>query len=92
MSENSYILSKKNLSEEDICTKYITTVIEKAGWDRHTQFLQQVSFTDGRIYVKGKMTARGQGKRADYILYYQSNPVAIIEAKDNKHTVRSGLQ
>ena len=46
MADNPSILNKKNLSEEDICTKYITPAIEKVGWDRHTKFLQQVSFTD----------------------------------------------
>jgi len=87
------MLSKKNLSERDICTKFISPAIEKAGWDRHTQYLEEVSFTDGKIYVKGKMTARGKRKRADYILYYKPNiPIAIIEAKDNKHSVRSGIQ
>lgn len=84
---------KKQLSERDICTKYITPAIEKAGWDKLTQYLEEVSFTDGKIYVRGKMTARGQRKRADYILYYKPNiPIAIIEAKDNKHSVRAGIQ
>ncbi|MDO8367778.1 MAG: DEAD/DEAH box helicase family protein, partial [Saprospiraceae bacterium] len=87
------MLDKKNLSERDICTKYITPAIEQAGWNRLTQFLEEVSFTDGKIYVRGKLTARGEKKRADYILYYKPNiPIAIIEAKDNKHSVRSGIQ
>ena len=86
-------MDKKSLSERDICTKYITPAIEKAGWDKHTQLLEEVSFTDGRIYVRGKLTARGERKRADYILYYKPNiPIAIIEAKDNKHSVRAGIQ
>lgn len=86
-------MDKKTLSERDICTKYITPSLEKAGWNKHTQFLEEVSFTDGRIYVRGKLTARGERKRADYILYYKPNiPIAIIEAKDNKHSVRAGLQ
>lgn len=86
-------MSKKNLSERDICTKFITPAIEKAGWDKQTQFLEEVSFTAGKIYVRGKMTARGKGKRADYILYYKPNiPIAIVEAKDNKHSVRAGIQ
>ncbi len=86
-------MDKKTLSERDICTKYITPAIEKAGWDKLTQFLEEVSFTDGKIYVRGKLTARGTQKRADYILYYKPNiPIAIIEAKDNKHSVRSGIQ
>lgn len=86
-------MSKKNLSERDICTKFITPSLEQAGWDRHTQFLEEVSFTDGKIYVRGKVTARGKRKRADYILYYKPNiPVAIIEVKDNSHSVRAGIQ
>ncbi len=56
------------------------------------QILEEVFFTDGKIYVRGKLTARGERKRADYILYYQDNPIAIIEAKDNKHSIRSGIQ
>src|SRR5689334_14456626 len=83
---------KQQLSERDICTKFITPAIKAAGWDIETQVLEEVSFTDGKIYVKGKLTARGQRKRADYILYYKSIPVAIIEAKDNNHSVRSGIQ
>lgn len=86
-------MTKKSLSERDICTKFITPAIEKAGWNKQTQLLEEVSFTDGKIYVRGKLTARGERKRADYILYYKPNiPVAIIEAKDNHHSVRAGIQ
>jgi type I restriction enzyme R subunit len=85
-------MSKKNLSERDICTKFITPALQKAGWDLHKQILEEVFFTDGKIYVRGKLTARGERKRADYILYYQDNPIAVIEAKDNKHSVRAGIQ
>jgi type I restriction enzyme R subunit len=86
-------LNKKLLSERDICTKFITPAVVKAGWNVQTQILEEVTFTDGRIYVRGNLTTRGKGKRADYILYYKPNiPIAIIEAKDNNHTVRSGLQ
>jgi type I restriction enzyme R subunit len=87
------MIDKKKLSERDICTKFITPAIKKAGWDTQTQLLEEVSFTDGKIYVRGKMTARGTRKRADYILYYKPNiPIAIVEAKDNKHSVRAGIQ
>ena len=80
--------SKKKLSERDICTKYIQQALKKAGWSIHTQIREEVTFTDGRIYVKGNLTTRGKRKRADYILYYKPNiPIAIIEAKDNKHSV-----
>jgi hypothetical protein len=86
-------MDKKTLSERDICTKFITPAVEKSGWNTHTQLLEEVSFTDGKIYVRGKLTARGTQKRADYILYYKPNiPIAIIEAKDNKHSVRAGIQ
>jgi type I restriction enzyme R subunit len=85
--------SKKSLSERDICTKFITPAVENSGWNRLTQLLEEVSFTDGKIYVRGKLTARGNQKRADYILYYKPNiPIALIEAKDNKHSVRAGIQ
>ena len=87
------LMNKKNLSERDICTKFITPAIEKSGWDKLTQLLEEVSFTDGKIYVRGKMTARGARKRADYILYCKPNiPIAVVEAKDNKHSVRAGIQ
>ena len=84
---------KKNLSERDICTKFITPALEKSGWDKFTQLLEEVSFTDGKIYVKGKLTSRGKQKRADYILNYKPNiPIAIIEAKDNNHSIGAGIQ
>ena len=81
------------LSERDICSKYITPAILRSGWDLHTQIREEVSFTAGRIYVKGKLYARGKQKRADYILYYRPNlPIALIEAKDARHSVRAGMQ
>jgi type I restriction enzyme R subunit len=86
-------MNKKSLSERDICTKFITPALVKSGWDTHMQILEEVSFTDGKIYVRGRLTARGKRKRADYILYYKPNiPIAIIEAKENNYSVRSGIQ
>ncbi|GAB4287781.1 MAG: DEAD/DEAH box helicase family protein [Marinilabiliales bacterium] len=86
-------MNKKDLSEADIKAKFITPALLKAGWDEQTQIGREVYFTDGRIYVKGKITARGKRKFADYILFYKPNvPIAIIEAKDNKHSVKSGIQ
>ncbi|WP_026777775.1 EcoAI/FtnUII family type I restriction enzme subunit R [Polaribacter sp. Hel_I_88] len=86
-------MNKKNLSERDICTKFINPALQKAGWNMRTQVREEVSFTDGRIIVQGKMYTRGKSKRADYILYYKSNiPIAIIEAKDNKKPVGHGMQ
>lgn len=86
-------MNKKDLSESDIKAKFITPAITGAGWDEQTQLGREIFFTDGRIYVKGKLTARGKRKFADYILFYKPNvPIAIIEAKDNKHSVKSGIQ
>ncbi|OOG42693.1 DEAD/DEAH box helicase family protein [Rhodanobacter sp. C05] len=86
-------MNKKSLSERDICTKFITPSLVAAGWDLDTQIREEVGFTDGRIYVRGKIHARGAKKRVDHILYYKPNiPLAIIEAKDNNHTVGAGMQ
>jgi type I restriction enzyme, R subunit len=86
-------MNKKDLSERDVCTKYITPAIVAAGWDIITQVREEVSFTRGRIIVRGKLVTRGKAKRADYILYYKPNiPIAIIEAKDNNHTLGDGMQ
>lgn len=84
---------KKMMSERDICTKFITPAIKKAGWDEMSQIREEVSFTKGRVIVRGKLVTRGKGKRADYVLYYKPNiPIAIIEAKDNNHSVGDGMQ
>lgn len=86
-------MNKKTLSERDICTKFITPNLVAAGWDVNTQIREEVSFTDGRIYVRGKLHTRGAQKRADYILYYKPNiPIAVLEAKDNNHSVGAGIQ
>jgi len=86
-------MNKKSLSERDICTKFITPSIVAAGWNVDMQVREEVGFTDGRIYVRGKLHARGAQKRADYILYYRPNvPIAVIEAKDNNHAVNAGIQ
>jgi type I restriction enzyme, R subunit len=86
-------MDKKSLSERDICTKYITPALEDAGWDKMSQIREEVTFTAGRVIVRGKLVTRGKSKRADYILYFKANiPIAVIEAKDNKHTVGDGMQ
>nr|WP_299032295.1 DEAD/DEAH box helicase family protein [uncultured Tenacibaculum sp.] len=86
-------MKKKNLSESDIKAKYITPAILKSGWDEQTQLGREIFFTDGRIHVRGRVHTRGKRKFADYILFYKPNvPIAIIEAKDNKHSVKSGIQ
>lgn len=86
-------INKKELSERDICTKYITPALELAGWDKHTQLREEVYLTEGRIIVRGRLTSRGKRKWADYVLYHKPNiPIAVIEAKDNKHRVGDGMQ
>ncbi|MDM8560969.1 DEAD/DEAH box helicase family protein [Candidatus Parabeggiatoa sp. HSG14] len=86
-------MNKKELSESDICTKYITPAIEKAGWDIHTQIREEFSLTKGRIIVRGKLHTRATNKRADYILFYKPGiPIAVIEAKSNKYTIGNGMQ
>jgi type I restriction enzyme, R subunit len=86
-------MDKKALSERDICTKFITPAVKNAGWNEMTQIREEVSFTKGRITVRGKLVSRGVAKRADYILYYKPNiPLALIEAKDNKYAVGAGMQ
>ncbi len=86
-------MDKKSLSERDICTKFITPALRKAGWDEMTQIREEVSFTKGRIIVRGKLVSRGKAKRADYVLCYKPNvPIALIEAKDNTHAIGDGMQ
>jgi type I restriction enzyme R subunit len=86
-------VSKKDLSERDICTKFITPAIVRAGWDVHSQIREEVGFTKGRIIVRGKLVTRGKAKRADYMLYYKPNiPLALVEARDNNHAVGDGMQ
>ena len=86
-------MDKKSLNEQDIRTKFITPALKKAGWDEMSQIREEVSFTKGRIIVRGRLVSRGKRKRADYILSYKLNiPIALIEAKDNNHAVGDGMQ
>ena len=85
------VLSKSQMSEEDIKFHYITPAIT-AKWDNQHITLE-TKITDGRINLKGNIVAREKPKRADYVLYLSANnPIAIVEAKDNNHTVSHGLQ
>lgn len=89
-------MNKKNLTEADIRTKFITPALDKdkqGSWDVMTQLLEEYYFTNGRVIVRGKTVQRGEAKKADYLLFYKSNiPLAVIEAKDNKQTVGAGMQ
>lgn len=92
-------MDKHPLSERDICTKFITPAIMQAGWQQH-QFREEVSLTDGRIMVRGKLASRiknpnakGGPKRADFVLYARPNvPIAVIEAKQAKFSLGHGMQ
>jgi len=85
-------MNKKTLSERDICTKYITPALERAGWDKMAQIREEVTFTHGRVIIRGRLATRGKAKRADYILSFKPNlPLAVIEVKNNKHPVGAGM-
>ena len=84
------ILSKKQMSEEDIKLNYITPAVQPI-WLGH--ITMETKITDGRINLRGNMVSRGKPKFADYLLYLNDGkPIAVIEAKDNNHTVSHGLQ
>lgn len=85
-------MNKKQMTETDVCMKYITPAIEKAKWSIKEQVRREVYFTDGRIIVYGKTIKRGKPKKADYILYYRNIPLAVVEAKDNNHSIGDGMQ
>ncbi|AKB51474.1 Type I restriction-modification system, restriction subunit R [Methanosarcina barkeri str. Wiesmoor] len=85
-------IDKRELSERDICTKFITPAIKQANW-KERQIREEVKLTNGRIIVKGSATSRGKPKRADYVLSYKPNiPLAVVEAKKNTHTLGDGMQ
>lgn len=85
-------MSKRHLSEEDIKLRYISPAIQNAGWE-NKQIRMEYAFTAGRIILRGNITARGRKKSADYLLSYKRNfPLAIVEAKDNNHSIGAGLQ
>jgi len=86
---------KKQLSETDICDLFITPAIKEAGWDPMQQIRREVTLTPGPVIVRGNMSSRNKKKKkfADYVLSWEPGiPVAIVEAKDNNHTVSHGMQ
>lgn len=85
------ILSKHEMTEEDVKLHFITPAIPSK-WDKN-KITMETKITDGRINLKGNCVSRKKAKYADYILYYNKNkPIAIVEAKDNNHTISFGLQ
>lgn len=86
-------IDKKTLSEADIRTKYITPAIEQSGWDKMSQMREEYPITAGRIIARGQVCKREKPLKADYVLFYKPNkPIAIVEAKDNNHSMSDGMQ
>lgn len=84
-------MDKKSLSEEDIKNRFITPAIE-AGWDKQ-HIRMEKAITDGRVNIRGNLAVREKPKRADYVLYKDGvYPLAVVEAKDNQHSLSFGLQ
>ncbi len=85
------VLDKSDMTEEDVKLQYITPAI-LAKWDCG-HVTMETKITDGRINLKGNFVVRGKPKKADYVLYLEKDkPIAIVEAKDNNHSVSYGLQ
>ena len=87
------ILPKSQMTEEDIKLNFITPALVDRGWQNKITMETKVQFTDGKVNIKGNIVARESAKKADYILYLNAyHPIAVVEAKDNHHTVSFGLQ
>ena len=87
------ILPKKQQTEEDIKLNYITPTLHARGWKDRITMETAVRFTDGRVQIRGNAATREAPKKADYLLYISANhPIAVIEAKDNNHSVGDGIQ
>lgn len=86
-------MDKKQLSETDIISKFIMPAIEDAGWDSMLQIRQEVKLRDGKVIVRGQLGVRKTVKSADIVLYHKPNmPLAVVEAKANKHEIGKGMQ
>ena len=95
MPSGSKTVDKRSLSEVDICDLFISPAIQRAGWDPLTQIRREVTLTPGPVVVRGNIASRNRKKKkfADYVLYKEFGvPVAVVEAKDNHHSVGHGLQ
>lgn len=85
------ILTKKQMTEEDIKLHYITPSI-LARWNKN-KITMETQITDGKINIRGNLRCREKPKKADYILYMSdNNPIAVVEAKDNRKSISYGLQ
>ena len=85
-------VDKKELKEQEIRTLFITPALQKKGWEVCKNMREEYYFTDGRVLVVGSQHSVAEGKKADYLLYHNGKPIAVVEAKDNKHAVGAGMQ
>lgn len=85
-------VNKKELKEQEIRTMFITPALKEKGWEVLKNMREEYYFTDGRVLVAGSQHSVAEGKKADYLLYHNGNPIAVVEAKDNKHAVGGGMQ
>ncbi len=86
---------KRHLTETDVCMKFITPALQRAGWDVQSQIFRETplnELTKGRVYVRGQLHQRGKARRADYILVFNNIPLAVIEAKTNELPLGAGMQ
>ena len=87
------ILTKQQMTEEDIKLNFITPALLNKGWQNKITMETAVKLTDGKVNIKGNLTFREPAKKADYLLYISANnPIAVVEAKDNNHSISYGLQ
>ena len=85
-------VNKKELKEQEIRTMFITPALKERGWELLKNMREEYYFTDGRVIVAGSQHSVAEGKKADYLLYHNNKPIAVVEAKDNKHAVGGGMQ
>lgn len=85
-------VNKKDLKEQEIRTMFITPALKEKGWEVLKNMREEYYFTDGRVLVAGNQHSVAEGKKADYLLYHNGKPIAVVEAKDNKHAVGAGMQ
>jgi len=85
-------VNKNELKEQEIRTMFITPALVEKGWKVGENMREEYYFTDGRVLVMGSKHSVADGKKADYLLYHNGKPIAVIEAKDNKHAVGGGIQ
>ena len=83
-------VNKKELKEQEIRTLFITPALQRKGWAVSVNMREEYYFTDGRVLVIGNQHSVAEGKKADYLLYHKGKPIAVVEAKDNKHAAGGG--